>query len=49
MAASEYHVISMEVENYIFKHNWLFTHLCINTFTADDELTRHEIPHFKLP
>ena len=30
MAASEYHVISMEVENHIFKHNWLFTHLRIN-------------------
>ena len=22
---------------------------CLNTFTADDEITRHAIPHFKLP
>ena len=23
--------------------------IAINTFTANDELTRHAIPHFKLP
>ena len=29
MAASAYHVISVEVENHIFKHNLIFRHLCI--------------------
>ena len=29
MAASAYHVISAEVENYIFKHDWIFRHFCI--------------------
>ena len=29
MAASAYHVISTEVENYIFKHDWIFRHFCI--------------------
>ena len=29
MAASAYHVIWTEVENHIFKHNWIFRHLCI--------------------
>ena len=29
MAASTPHVISMEVENHIFKHNWIFRHSCI--------------------
>ena len=30
MAASAYHVISTEVENDIFKHDWIFRHLCIH-------------------
>ena len=29
MAISAYHLISTEVENYIFKYNWIFRHLCI--------------------
>ena len=29
MAALTYHVISTEVENHIFKHNWIFRHFCI--------------------
>ena len=29
MTASAYHVISKEVENHIFKHNWIFRHLCM--------------------
>ena len=29
MPASTPHVISMEVENHIFKHNWIFRHSCI--------------------
>ena len=29
MAVSAYHVISSEVENHIFKHDWSFRHLCI--------------------
>ena len=28
-AASAYHFISTEVENHIFKHDWIFRHLCI--------------------
>ena len=27
MAASSYHVISKEVENHIFRHNWIFRHI----------------------
>ena len=30
MVASAYHVILTEVENDIFKHNWIFRHLCIH-------------------
>ena len=36
MAAWTYHVTSKEVENHIFKHDWLITHLCMHkqlTFT----------------
>ena len=29
LAALAYHVISTEVENHIFKHNWIFRHFCI--------------------
>ena len=29
MTASAYHVISTEVENHIFKHDWIFRHLRI--------------------
>ena len=29
MAPWTYHDISKEVENHIFKHNWLFQHLCM--------------------
>ena len=29
MAASVYHVISKEVENHIFGHNWSFRHTCM--------------------
>ena len=29
MAASAYHVISKEVENQIFRHNWNFRHTCV--------------------
>ena len=29
MAASAYHVISKEVENCIFSHNWIFRHTCM--------------------
>ena len=30
MAASAYHVISKKVENQIFRHNWIFRHVCMN-------------------
>ena len=29
MAASSYRVISKEVENQIFRHNWIFKHTCV--------------------
>ena len=29
MAASVNHIISKEVENYIFRHNHIFRHTCI--------------------
>ena len=29
MAASAYHVISKEVENHIFRHNWIFRRTCM--------------------
>ena len=29
MAASAYHVKSKEVENQIFRHNWIFRHTCV--------------------
>ena len=29
MAASSYQVISKEVENRIFRHNWFFRHICM--------------------
>ena len=29
MAASAYHVMSRDVENCIFRHNWIFRHTCM--------------------
>ena len=29
MVPSSYHVISKEVENHIFRHNWIFRHMCM--------------------
>ena len=29
MAASAYHVVEKEVENQIFRPNWIFSHKCV--------------------
>ena len=29
MTTLAYHVISMEVENHMIRHNWIFRHTCI--------------------